>query len=313
MICAPIALFVYNRIDHTKKTIEALQENFLAKQSELFIFCDDAKNSDGEKAVRAVRDYVRTISGFKKITVIEREKNFGLAASIISGVSEIIAKFGRIIVLEDDMVTSKHFLTFMNEGLDFYESEEKIISIHGYIYPVKKELPETFFLRGADCWGWATWKRGWDIFEKNGAKLLAELQQKNLTKKFDFDGCYPFTRMLEDQIAGKNNSWAIRWYASAFLAEKLTLYPGKSLVQNIGIDGSGTHCADMNQFDTNVAMEKVLIEKIPIEENPKVRKKVASFLKPQRSFIEKIRHKISKKIKKLRSSNALKTDQKTKF
>jgi hypothetical protein len=301
MICAPIALFVYNRIDHTKKTIEALQKNFLADQSELFIFCDDAKNPDGEKAVHAVRDYVRTISGFKKITVIEREKNFGLAASIISGVSEIIEKFGRVIVLEDDLVTSPHFLTFMNEGLDFYESEEKVISIHGYIYPVKKELPETFFLRGADCWGWATWKRGWNLFEKNGAKLLAELQQKNLTKKFDFDGCYSFTRMLEDQIAGKNNSWAIRWYASAFLAEKLTLYPGKSLVQNIGIDGSGTHCSNSSSFNIELGQEKISLTKIPLSENFEAREAIKKFFKPKKSFIKKIAHKIRKKIKKLKA------------
>ena len=298
MICSPIALFVYNRIDHTKKTIEALQKNFLAEQSELFIFCDDAKNSDGEKAVRTVREYVKSISGFKKITVIEREKNFGLAASIISGVSEIVAKFGRIIVLEDDMVTSPHFLTFMNEGLDFYEAEEKVISIHGYIYPVQKPLPETFFLRGADCWGWATWKRSWDLFEKNGAKLLSELRQKNLTKKFDFDGCYPYTRMLEDQVAGKNNSWAIRWHASAFLADKLTLYPGKSLVQNIGADGSGTHCADMDQFDNPVSQEKNLLKKIPILENSEAREKIKKFFKPRQNLITKLSHKIQKKLRK---------------
>jgi putative methyltransferase (TIGR04325 family) len=298
MICAPIALFVYNRIDHTKKTVESLQKNLLAEQSELFIFCDDAKNSDAVEAVKAVRSYVKTISGFKEITIIEREKNFGLAASIISGVSEIIEKFGRIIVLEDDMVTSKHFLTFMNEGLDFYESEEKVISIHGYIYPVKSTLPETFFLRGADCWGWATWKRGWDLFEKNGAKLLSELQQKNLTKKFDFDGCYPYARMLEDQVAGKNNSWAIRWYASAFLAEKLTLYPGKSLVQNIGADGSGTHCADMSEFNTEVAQDKILLRKIPILENFQAQEKIKKFFKPRKNLIMKFIRKIKKKLKK---------------
>ncbi len=298
MTYAPIALFVYNRVDHTQKTIEALQKNFLAAQSELFIFCDDAKNYDGKKAVQTVKDYVKTISGFKKITITEREKNFGLAQSIISGVSEIVEKFGKIIVLEDDMVTSPHFLEFMNESLDLYEKEEKIISIHGYIYPVKKPLPETFFLRGADCWGWATWKRGWNLFEKNGNKLLAELQQKNLTKKFDFDGTYPYTRMLEDQVAGHNNSWAIRWYATAFLAEKLTLYPGKSLVQNIGADGSGTHCADMTAFDNPLTQEKILVKKIPISENLQAREEIKKFFKPRKNLFTKIIRKLQKKLKK---------------
>ncbi len=302
MAQAPIALFTYNRLDHTQRTIESLQKNFSAEQSELFIFSDAEKNSDGSASVQAVRDYLKTISGFKRITIVEREKNFGLAASIISGVGEVVEKFGRVIVLEDDMITSRYFLKFMNEALDLYENEEAVISIHGYIYPVAKPLPETFFIRGADCWGWATWKRGWDIFEKNGAKLLAELQQKNLTKKFDFDGTYPYTRMLEDQISGKNNSWAIRWYASAFLAEKLTLYPGKSLVQNIGIDGSGTHCADISQFDVELFNEKILIKKISITEDEKAREEIKKFFKPKRSFVEKWRHKISKKIKKIKAA-----------
>ncbi len=295
---APIALFVYNRIDHTRKTIEALQKNFLATESELFIFCDNAKNYDSNQAVQAVRDYVKSVQGFKNVTIIEREKNLGLAQSIISGVSEIVEKFGHIIVLEDDMVTSPHFLEYMNEALELYETEEKVISIHGYIYPVKKTLPETFFLRGADCWGWATWKRGWDIFEKDGSKLLQELQQKKLTKIFDFDGCYPYIRMLEDQISGKNNSWAIRWYAAAFLANKLTLYPGKSLVQNIGFDGSGTHCADMSAFDIEISPEKLLLEKIPLVENTQAREAIKKFFKPKKSFIKKIIHRINKKRKK---------------
>ncbi|OFW80457.1 MAG: hypothetical protein A2887_04455 [Alphaproteobacteria bacterium RIFCSPLOWO2_01_FULL_40_26] len=296
MTYAPIALFVYNRLNHTKQTIAALQQNSLSAQSEIFIFCDDAKNNAGKTAVQAVRDYIKTISGFKKITIIEREKNFGLAQSIISGISEIIEKFGHIIVLEDDMITSPHFLEFMNEALELYKNEEKIISIHGYIYPTKKPLPETFFLRGADCWGFATWKHGWSLFEKNGSKLLTELRQKNLTKKFDFDGAYPYTRMLEDQVAGYNNSWAIRWYASAFLAEKLTLYPGKSLIQNIGTDGSGTHCANMSEFNLPPSREKITLKKTSIAESLKAREEIKKFFKPRKNLFKKIAHKIQKKL-----------------
>lgn len=300
MSYAPIALFVYNRLDHTKATVEALQKNFLAAQSELFVFCDGEKDANGSAAVRAVRDYVKSISGFKNLQIIEKEKNHGLAQSIISGVSEIVEKFGRVIVLEDDMVTAPYFLEFMNDGLNFYESEPEVVSIHGYIYPVNSALPKTFFLRGADCWGWATWKRGWDLFEKDGAKLLQKLQEKNLTKKFDFDGTYHYTKMLEDQIAGKNNSWAIRWYASAFLADKLTLYPGKSLLKNIGIDGSGTHCGDSESFDVEMNYDKIVIEKIEIAESKQARDAVKIFFKPKRSFFAKIKHKITKKIAKLR-------------
>ncbi len=297
---APIALFAYNRLDHLKLTIEALRGNFLAKESELFIFCDGAKNQLSEEAVLQVRNYSREVSGFKKVTVVERDKNFGLANSIIGGVSDIVNNFGRVIVVEDDLVTSPHFLEFMNEALDLYEKDESVASIHGYVYPVKKNLPETFFIRGADCWGWATWKRAWDFFEKNGSKLLAELKEKNLTESFDFDGCYPYTRMLEDQVSGKNNSWAIRWYASAFLANKFTLYPGKSLVQNIGTDGSGTHCADMTQFNTSLKKEKILLSKIAIEESVLAREEIKKFFKPRKSFLKKISHKIQKKLAKKR-------------
>lgn len=298
---APIALFAYNRPDHLKLTIEALQANILAQESELFIFCDGAKNSQNEEKVNQVRSYARSVSGFKKVTVFEKEKNFGLAESIISGVTEIVNKFDRAIVLEDDLVTSPHFLEFMNEALDLYENDAEVASIHGYVYPVKNKLPETFFIRGADCWGWATWKRAWDLFERNGTKLLAELKEKNLTKLFDFNGTYPYVRMLEDQIAGKNNSWAIRWYASAFLANKLTLYPGQSLVHNIGNDGSGTHCAAISIFDAKLSKTKISLEKIALLDHAQSRREFEIFFKPKRNFFQKIAHKVRKKITKIKN------------
>ena len=160
MSLAPIVLFVYNRPEHTRKTVKALQDNDLTDESILYIFSDAAKNDDEVENVEKVREYIRTISGFKQIIIIEREKNYGLANSIISGVTEIVNKYGKIIVLEDDLVTSKYFLSFMNDALEIYKDENKVICIHGYIYPIKSELPETFFIKGADCWGWATWKRG---------------------------------------------------------------------------------------------------------------------------------------------------------
>ena len=168
MSLAPIVLFAYNRLEHLKKTINALQKNILALDSELYIFSDGAKNEETLQQINKVREYIKTITGFKSITIIERKENLGLANSIISGVTEIVNKYGKIIVLEDDMVTSRHFLKYMNDALDYYENENRVIGIHGYIYPVKKELPNTFFIKGADCWGWATWKRGWDLFEHDG-------------------------------------------------------------------------------------------------------------------------------------------------
>lgn len=279
MNTSPIALFVYNRPEHTRKTVEALQKNNLAKESELFVFSDSWKNEETKEKVQEVRNYLKTISGFKKVEIIERKENLGLAKSIISGVTEIVNKYGRVIVLEDDLQTSPFFLEYMNKALDLYEKEEKVISIHGYTYPVKKELPETFFIKNPSCWGWATWKRGWDLFEPDGKKLLDELEEKKLIKEFDFDGTYNFSGMLKRQIAGLNNSWAIRWYASAFLNNKLTLYPGKSLINNTGFDGSGIHSNKTEIYKSNMTDAPIAIYKIDTKESAMARQEIIKYFK----------------------------------
>lgn len=299
MTLAPIVLFTYNRLWHTKQTVEALQKNALANESELFIYSDGAKNDAVSLHVRNVREYLQTIEGFKKVTVIEREKNWGLANSIIDGVTNIVNKYGKIIVLEDDLVTSPCFLTYMNEALTLYENEPNVISIHGYIYPVT-ELPDTFFLKGADCWGWATWRRGWDRFEANGQKLLDEVYKHKLQKEADFDGAYAYTQMLKDQIQGKNNSWAIRWYFSALLQDALTLYPGKSYVQNIGLDGQGTHCSATTVYDVALNFD-VVLNNVAIREDKVAKAKIRGyFLQSKRNIFEKI---ITKIVGYLRHAN----------
>ncbi len=279
MILSPIALFTYNRPDHTRQTVEALLKNDLSGASELYVFSDGSRTAADNEKIRELREYIKSIVGFKKITLFQRESNLGLAPSIISGVTRIIEKHDRIIVLEDDMVTSPWFLRYMNEALDFYRDEEQVISVHGYLYPVREELPETFFLKGADCWGWGTWKRGWNLFEQDGEKLLRELRERNLTRDFDFDCTYWYTRSLEEQISGRIDSWAIRWYASAFLKDKLTLYPGRSLLRNIGTDDSGTNCHATDQFETTFSPEPVRISRIPLEENQKGREAFKGFFR----------------------------------
>lgn len=266
-ILAPIVLFVYNRPEHTKKTIEALQKNTLASESEVFVFSDGPKNEAERVRVNEVRSYIRTIDGFERVTLIEREQNLGLAKSVIRGVSQVVHEHGRVIVLEDDLVTSPYFLQFMNDGLDVYEQDDKVISIHGYVYPIETELPETFFLRGADCWGWATWKRGWELFESDSEKLLKELKAKRLTKQFDFGGGYPYTNMLRAQTLGFIDSWAIRWYASAFLHNKLTLYPGQSLVSNIGFDTDATHTKNHAHFKSMVHTYRIPVRHSDVQES----------------------------------------------
>ena len=265
MTYAPITLFVYNRLDHTRRTVDSLRLNLLAQESDLVIFSDAHKLGTQSGKVAEVREYIHQISGFKSVTVVERDVNFGLAKSIIDGVTKIVNEHGRIIVLEDDMVTSPHFLTYMNEALDKYADDDRVIGIHGYIYPVKQSLPEAFFLRGADCWGWATWRRGWAHFNPDGQYLLNELKRRKLINAFNFNGAYSFSSMLEDQIAGRNDSWAVRWHAAAFLADKLTLYPGRSLVHNIGSDNSGTHCGESSIFDSELSNTPINLGNIPVQ------------------------------------------------
>lgn len=264
---APICLFVFNRIEHTKKTIEFLKNNLLANESDLLIFSDGPRNELENEKIKALRSYLKSINGFKTVEIFNRDENWGLARSIIEGVSTVLNRFDRVIVLEDDMITSPYFLNYMNDGLNTYQHDENVASIHGYTYPVASELEDTFFLKGADCWGWATWKSRWAQFEPNGEKLLRKLIERGLVNEFNFNNSYPYTDMLKKQILGKNNSWAIRWYASAFLKDMYTLYPGKSLVQNIGNDDSGTHCSTTNEFEVQLAHEPIKVQKIPIERN----------------------------------------------
>lgn len=285
MTCAPVALFVYNRPDHTRQTIEALLANPLANQTPLHVFSDAPRNESASLAVAEVRSYIRSIAGFKSVTIIERETNFGLARSIIDGVTALCEECGRVIVMEDDLITSPHFLSYMNDALMRYENEDRVISVAGYRYPIEHNSEScTFFLKGTNCWGWATWKRGWNLFEADGNHILAQLRERGLTREFDMNGAYGYTRMLKGQVRGENESWAVRWHASAFLKDRLTLLPYKSLVKNIGLDGSGVHCAGMirNPFDVELCLEPVTVKQIPIEVDIRVAKSLEVFYRTAR-------------------------------
>lgn len=297
---APIALFVYARLDHTRRTVESLQCNTLASQSDLIIFSDGANRPEAEAQVQAVRGYIRTVEGFRSVTVVERERNFGLAASITDGVTRLCRDCGRVIVLEDDLVTAPHFLAFMNDGLNFYTGNERVIAICGYMYPVGVPLPESFFIRDPGCWGWATWQRAWNLFDFDGAGHLAAIKRRQCQKEFNFDGSYDYLRMLEDRVAGRNQSWAILWYATAFLRDKLTLYPGNSLVQNIGLDGSGTHGGEVSDFTTVLGDRPITVAVIPVEEDRRVRAALATYLRglyPPRSLASRIRSRLARLLK----------------
>lgn len=301
LLYAPVALFAYTRVDHLRLTVQSLLNNSECSSTPLYVFCDGPRNESANAQTDAVRAYVETLQGFASITRIYRDTNRGLAQSIISGVGEVVARHGCVIVMEDDLVVSPHFLAYMNHGLLLYQGEPRVASIHGYSYPVESTLPETFFLRGADCWGWATWARAWQHFEPNGQRLLDELQAGGLIGAFDFDGAYSFSGMLRDQIRGKNNSWAVRWHATCFLRNMLTLYPGKSLVNNIGNDGSGTHSAPTTAFDQTTASRPVKLQVIPLEESLAARAAFVAYFRARHSFVQRARRKLHAVFDRLRT------------
>ena len=238
---APIALFVYNRPQHTQRTLKFLQQNELAEESRLFIFSDGAKGLQDEEKVAEVRSIIKKIDGFKSVRIFEKKENSGLANSVIDGVTKLINDYGQVIVFEDDLVSSPHTLTYFNDALERYRNEEKIMRIGAYMYPLPtKNLPQSFFFRAATSWGWATWERAWKNFEPNIDTLISQFDHKKRAA-FSIDNTMNFWKQMQEFKKGKNNSWAIRWYASIFLKGGLTLNPSQSLVNNIGHDGTGVH------------------------------------------------------------------------
>jgi hypothetical protein len=238
---APIALFVYNRPQHTERTVKFLQQNLLAAESRLYIFSDGPKAENDKEKVAEVRNFIKTIEGFKSVKIMESKSNKGLAKSVIDGVTQLNESYGQVIVFEDDLITSPHTLTYFNEALNRYRHEEKVMHIGAYMYHLKEaDLPESFFYRAATSWGWATWQRAWKHFEPNIDTLLAQFNSKKI-HEFSIEGNMNFWKQMRNFKRGKNNSWAIRWYASIFLQGGLTLNPSQSLVNNIGHDGSGVH------------------------------------------------------------------------
>ena len=270
MTYAPIALFTYNRADHTRRAVESLLQNAEAKDSDLFIFSDGPKN---EKTVRGVadnREYIHTVTGFKTVTIVEREKNWGLANSLIAGITDVINKYGRVIVVEDDLILSPYFLKFMNDGLEKYKDDDRVVTITGFVPPIEEQLPETFFLTYFQCWGWATWKRAWDLLETDARPLLKGLRFKR--KKFDVGGGVCNYGNLYCQKVGLVDSWYLRYYASLFLKGKLSLYPGRSVAPNEGLDGSGTHCgAELQRsFEAHNSQTPIKVNDVEVIEDLQV-------------------------------------------
>ena len=243
MLNTAIALFAWNRPSHLGQVLAALSRNQEISELPLFVVVDGPRSADDVPNIQRCHDAATAFQHARSTTVIQRRTNLGLFDSLTQGISHILLEYDSIIVLEDDIVVSPFFLSYMLQGLSLYRDTPSVASIHGYTPPFSASPPQSFFLPGADCWGWATWRHQWKLFRYHAESLAFEIRSRKLVSRFNLNNNYDYLGMLDDRAADRNKSWAICWYASCFLAGKLTLYPGRSLVSNIGLDGTGQNCS----------------------------------------------------------------------
>ena len=296
---APIVIFTYNRYEHFVKVIENLKLCDLANQSDLFIYSDGAKTEIEQDIVQKIRVYVKKIEGFKSVTLVAQNENYGLAKNIIEGVTKIVNEYEKIIVLEDDLIVSNQFLKYMNISLENFKDEKRIWHISGWNYPIDTiNLPYLIQIRIMNCWGWATWKDRWNYFEKDPKKLINEFN-KDMIKAFDVDNSGVFWNQIIANNNGLINTWAIFWYATIFLNNGICINPKISMVKNIGHDGSGTHKSIANKtYTTNNEIfnfNEIDFKIHNVCENELAIQRIKEFYKKNRpSFISRLKNKFLK-------------------
>ena len=285
---APIALFVYNRPWHTEQTLQALMQNELAAQSVLYIYADGPKinaSKDEIKRIADVRELIRTKKWCKEVNIIESEKNKGLADSIVEGATNTIEKFGKIIVLEDDIITSTGFLKYMNDALNLYENDKTVMEVSGFMFPINSAgLPDTFFYNVNSCWGWGTWSRAWKKYNDDALEIYLQLIDKNVNWEL-FNGFQgnSFKEQLLSNVEKKLNTWAIKWHSIIHINKGKVLHPCRSLTRNIGFDGSGTNCEQNDNSQIPDLADSIPVERITIDENKDALYELKKYFKNQLS------------------------------
>ncbi len=291
MTYAPIALFTYNRPWHTRQTVEALQRNDLAADGELIIYSDGPRTESDRKHVEEVRRYLNSITGFRRVTVVERSRNLGLAASVMDGVTETVNRFGRVVVLEDDLVVSAHFLDYMNTALTLFQDDTRVMQISGHMFRVdfSEGIADSFFLPYTTTVGWGTWRRAWDAFDP-GMKGVSLLERDRRARHaFDMEGTYPYYGMIIDQRNGKINSWGIQWYLSVFSSRGIVLHPKHSLVRHIGFDEGATHAKrDTGIYADTVSDLPVRAYPRTIGIDPRVKEEYVRFFRKRRTAFSRL-------------------------
>jgi glycosyltransferase involved in cell wall biosynthesis len=293
MTYAPIALFTYNRPWHTRQTVEALQRNDLAADGELIIYSDGPRTESDRKQVEEVRRYLNSITGFRRVTVVERSRNLGLAASVMDGVTETVNRFGRVVVLEDDLVVSAHFLEYMNTALTLFQDATRVMQISGHMFRVdfSEGIADSFFLPYTTTVGWGTWRRAWDVFDP-GMKGVSLLERDRRARQaFDMEGTYPYYEMIIDQRTGKIDSWGIQWYLSVFSSRGIVLHPKHSLVRHIGFDEGATHAKrDTEIYADTVSDLPVRAYPRTIGTDPHAKEEYVRFFRKRRTAFSRLRN-----------------------
>jgi len=243
----PVAFFSYHRAEHAGRALDSLARCHRLDECRVYLYCDGAKGDGDRAAVAKSRQVVREWGAKFQAVMIERPVNLGLSQSIIAGVTELCRQYGRVIVVEDDLVLSPYFIDYMLQALERYQEVLEVYQISGYMFPVEcSAATDALFLPLTTTWGWATWDRAWRSFDWKAAGAREQLTDSKARDRFDLGGSYPYSKMLEDRLAGKNDSWGILWWWTVFQANGVVLYPRESLVVNEGFDGSGVHCGLRN-------------------------------------------------------------------
>jgi len=295
-----IGVFAYKRAKHLAILLDSLALNRSSLDIPLRIYIDGPKGDDDIQLTSQVLHEASRPRGFSSVEIIPRPTNLGLYASITLGVSELLQEFEAAIIFEDDLLLSAYCIDYFLKALTIYQRDDLVASIHAWTPSIRSKLPDTFFLRGAECWGWATWRSKWSLFRHDAANMVEEMKNQNLIDEFNYFGGYDYFQMLQDRANNINNSWAICWRASCFLANKLTLHPSTTLVENIGCDYSGEHCGPDPLLQSKLSDWKPNVEPVVVVEDSLAYRAYCNYFK---SFITSspVMVRLKKKLKQLLS------------
>jgi hypothetical protein len=254
---AAIALFCFNNLGRTRRTVESLQKNALVNCSDLIVFCDGPRSTAESIETSRVRDYVKSIRGFRNLKVVESETNKGLADSIVGGLNAVFSKNESCIVLEDDVEVSPVFLEYMNSALRKYQDDKRVWHVNGYNVPWSfAGCSETFCSRWMSCWGWGTWRDRWKEFRREPERLVREWRRQDI-RYMNINGTVDFWEQVLRNNSQQLKTWAIFWQATIQERKGLCISPRESFCRNFGFEGDGTNCGRWSAYDLAELSEKM--------------------------------------------------------